>query len=224
MDTSAFGKLPTTSAQRLLSWAEVWIYEANERGHWIFRLYDAFNELWARLFFGGLRRKAEQLQVPLEGKNAMAHMRLLTSADEAAFGDLLASFDFKYLPPHALDRATARRALRRASYLPLGVFHGEELVGYLLLRLFAPKRAVLGIWSKSSHFNRGFTKAATKAAAEFTRENGYPNYITVPLDNVYSLRVGLWAGWRILRTNRRFHVLLYRPGDGEELPPEHLPR
>lgn len=219
--SEAFAKPPASAAQRLLSWAEVWIYEANERGNAVFALYDWANELWARLFFGGIRRKAAALRVPLEGKDETGLMRLLTPDDADAFAELLASFDFRYLPPHGLDRATAEASLRRKSYLPLGVFHGDELMGYLLLRLFAPRRAVLGIWSKTSHHNRGFTKAATKAAAEFTRENGYANFITVPLDNIYSLRVGLWAGWRVVRTNERFHVLVYRPE--EPLPQAELP-
>ena len=219
--SEGFARPPESTAERLVSWAEVWIYEANERGNVLFRLYDAANELWARLFFGGIRRAAVRMDIRLEGKGESGRMRMLTPADADAFAELLASFDFKYLPPHGLDRATAEAALRRKSYLPLGVFHGEELAGYLLLRLFAPKRSVLGIWSKSTGHNRGFTKAATKAAAEFTREQGYPNYITVPLDNIYSLRVGLWAGWRVVRSNRRFHVLLYRPE--EPLPEAGLP-
>ena len=123
--------------------------------------------------------------------------------------EMLAAFDFDYLPPHPLDLDTARRVLGRKSYLPFGIFHGDDMVGYLLLRLFAPRRAVLRIWSLSSYQKRGLTTAACVAAAEFTRLNGYPNFITVPLDNKYSLKVGLDVGWKLLRTNSRFHVLRY---------------
>jgi RimJ/RimL family protein N-acetyltransferase len=206
-------KFPTSARERLLSRAEQWIYRLNERGHWIFRLYDRGNEIWARIYFGPLRRRAAEVDIPIPGKQDVGRMRLLTPGDLDDFAALLASFDFEYLPPHDLDRANADRALRRRSYIPFGIFHDGELVGYLLLRLFFVKRAVLGIWSKASHQNRGFTKSATKAAAEWTRRNRVANYITVPLDNVYSLRVGLWAGWKILRSNSRFHVLLYLPDD-----------
>jgi len=193
----------------VLSRLEEWVYEQNEQDRWIFRLYDGANELWARLFFGGIRRAAAGFDVPLEGKGIAGRMRLLTPGDLDAFAALLASFDFKYVPPHALDRAAARTALHRRSYLPFGIFHGDDLVGYLLLRLFAPKRAVLGIWSLGTYQNRGLTTAACVAAAEFTRVHGYPNFITCPIDNVFSLRVGLAVGWKLLRTNRRFHVLRY---------------
>jgi RimJ/RimL family protein N-acetyltransferase len=204
---------PTSRLEPLLSRAEEWIYALNERGHWIFRLYDWGNEVWAHIRFGPLRRRASEIDVPIPGKTEVAHMRFLTPDDLDDFAALLASFDFEYLPPHPLDRSAAERALLRRSYIPLGIFLEGDLVGYLLLRLFFVKRAVLGIWSKTSHQNRGFTRSATKAAAEWTRSQGVPNYITVPIGNTYSLRVGLWAGWKILRTNRRFHVLLYLPDD-----------
>ena len=42
---------------------------------------------------------------------------------------------------------------------------------------------------------------------EFTLSEGLSDYVTVPVDNIYSLRGAQWAGWKIVRTNRRFHVL-----------------
>lgn len=212
---------PRTLAERWLSRAELWIYEANEHQNAIFQLYDLANEWWARLFFGRIKRASRAFRVDLEGRTRRGSMRLLTTDDLDAFADLLARFDFKYLPPHALDRASAEAALRRSSYITLGVFQGGELGGYLLLRLFAPKRSVLGIWSRSDAQNQGFTKIAIRHAAEFTTAHGFPNYITVPVDNVYSLRASMWAGWRVVRSNPRFHVLLFQPD--APLPAEGLP-
>jgi hypothetical protein len=200
---------PSSFFERVLSRMEEWIYTLNEQNHWIFKLYDAANEAWAGLFFGGIRRAALDFDVPLHGKGIEARMRLLRPGDFEAFAALLASFDFKYMPPHPLDRETARSALHRKSYLPLGLFHDGELVGYLLLRLFAPKRVVLGIWSVQSYQNRGLTTVACVAAANFTQANGYPNFVTIPLDNTYSLRVVLTVGWKMQRTNSRFHLLRY---------------
>ncbi len=82
-------------------------------------------------------------------------LRLLTPADEDTFAQLLEGLRrFRYQPPHPLDRRAARWALRRASYLPFGVFYEEQLVGYLLLRLFFPWRAVTAIWSLETAHNR----------------------------------------------------------------------
>jgi hypothetical protein len=193
--------------QRLLSAAELWIYELNERQHWIFSVYDALNELWARLAFRKLRRQAAELDVELKGKDDTERLRFLTPADEEAFAALLSGFTFKYRPPHPTDPRSARRALHRASYLPFGIFEDGELVGYTLVRLFFPRRAVHGVWSLPSNYNRGFSQMAVRKTSEFTGAHGMTDYVTVPVDNVFSLRGAQWAGWEIIRSNRRFHVL-----------------
>ena len=141
-------------------------------------------------------------------------MRFLTPSDETAFAALLARFDFAHTPPHALDAATAGRVLRRASYLPFGIFHEGELVGYVLVRYLAPRSAFTGVWSIPDVYNHGFSQAAVLATHPFMRSQWLLDYVTVPLDNIWSLQGAQWAGWRIVRSNQRFHVLLR----GAELP------
>lgn len=203
--------LPTSWLERLLSRAEEWIYDLNDRGHWLFDLYDWGNEIWARVYFARLRERVAKLDVRIEGREADARFRLLTPEDTEDFVELLSGFDFEYLPPHPIDREGATRALRRASYLPFGIYHDGELFCYLLLRLFFPRRVVLGYWAKASHQARGFSTNAIRCAGRWSRREGLDHYITVPLDNIYSLRSSVRGGWKIIRTNSRFHVLLYDP-------------
>ena len=193
---------------RVLDAAEEWIYRLNEREHWIFRIYDRGNELYAALFMRGVRRRASQLDVAVEaGSDARARLRFLTPGDGAIFAELLASLKSRYLPPHPLDRRAAERALRRCSYLPFGIFVGDRLVGYLLLRLFFPWRAVTGIWTLPTTHNVGIAQACLRQTGSFSRSQGLADYATVPIDNLNSVRVANGAGWRTLRTNRHFHVL-----------------
>jgi hypothetical protein len=42
---------------------------------------------------------------------------------------------------------------------------------------------------------------------ELLRAESLPDYVTIPLDNAPSLVAAKAAGWHILRSNRRFHVL-----------------
>ena len=136
-----------------------------------------------------------------------AHLRPLAPADLDAFAALLAAFDFRYAPPHPLDGASAARALRRASYLPFGVFRENALIGYVLVRLFFPRRAVSGYWLLAAYHDTGVGVAAARAMRELLRAAALPDYVTIPLDNAPSLVAARAAGWRILRSNRRFHVL-----------------
>jgi len=203
---------PGSLPKRLRDAAEEWIYDLNARGHWLFGVYEWLNVQCARVVFRGVRRRAMHYTATLEGKQGSAEMRFLTPADEAEFASLLSRFDFAHQPPHALDAVTAGRVLRRASYLPFGIFHEGELVGYVLVRYLAPRSAFTGVWSIPSVYNKGFSQAAVAATHPFMRSQWLNDYVTVPLDNVWSLQGAQWAGWRIVRSNKRFHVLL-RPAE-----------
>jgi hypothetical protein len=201
---------PRSWRERLLSRAEEWIYDLNARNHWVFRVYDWGNEIWARIALRGVKRRGAAHRETIQGRKHTALLRPLTIDDIDGFSALLATFDFRHLPPHPLDRPSVERALRRSSYLPYGVEREGQLVAYALVRLFFPRRAVTGVWVRADHHDSGFGQAAVRSTAGFTRTEGLDDYVTVPLDNPASLRGAQWAGWEVIRTNRRFHVLLRR--------------
>jgi RimJ/RimL family protein N-acetyltransferase len=198
---------PRSPLARARNAAEMCVYALNEKQHWIFGIYDAWNEAWARLWFHGVRLRAADFGHELSGCEPGVRLRLLVPSDLDKFAALLARFDFRYLPPHRLDRAAAARALRRRSYLPFGIFDGRALIGYALLRLFFPRRVVSGFWLLREYHGKGVAVTAARATGELTRAEHLPDYVTVPLDNEPSLMAAQAAGWRIARSNRRFHVL-----------------
>jgi hypothetical protein len=209
---------PRTPLARLLSRAEEWIYELNAREHPIFRLYDAGNALWARLAFRGARRRLRKFEARVHTKGGReAVMRWIPPDRDWELAELFEHFDFPYLPPHPLDRAAVRRVLEAPHCIALGIYGPQgQLFGYSLIRLFFPRRAVMGMWIHSNAHTRGLGQICSYATTRLTNSEGLPNFITIPRDNVASLRAVLWSGWRILRTNRRFHVLLH---DGRSAPP-----
>jgi hypothetical protein len=207
---AAGGVPPQGALARLLCRAEEWIYDLNARDHWLFHVYEQANVLWARIAFRGVRRRAAAVDTELVARDgARVRFRFLTPADEAAFADMLARFDFENLPPHPLDRAAAGRVLRQANCLPFGYFDAQgALRGYLLLRFFFAWRVTSGVWSFPDFGGRGLTQAGLRVTAELTRQAGLADYITVPVGHNASLGAATGAGWRVVRTNRRFHVLL----------------
>jgi hypothetical protein len=206
----AGGVPPRGALERLLCRAEEWIYDLNARDHWLFRLYEWGNVAWAWLVFRGVRRRAAAIDTPLTSRDGVRmRFRFLTPADEDAFAAMLARFDFENLPPHPLDRASAARVLRQANCLPFGYFDERgELGGYLLLRFFFFWRVTSGVWSFPRFGGRGLTQAGLRVTAELTRAEGLADYITVPVGHNASLGAATGAGWQVVRTNRRFHVLL----------------
>jgi hypothetical protein len=196
---------------------EEWIYRLNEEQHWIFRLYERGNELWARLVFRGVRARASTLDVVVSVRDRAARVRFLTPPDVEAFAEFLSRLDVRHQPPHPLDRRTAEGVLRRRSHIPIGIFVEDELIGYILLRLFFFRRAVTGIWMLASTHSAGIGRHTLYESVKFLEREGLPNYCTIPLGNEPSLRIAYWCGWRVIRTNRRFDVLKVIAEAGESL-------
>lgn len=199
-------------ATRITNRAEEWLVDLNQRNHWLFRLYEKANEWWAALVFRGVRRRAAEVDREITGRRGTARIRFLRPEDLDEFAALLQSLDARHLPPHPLDRETAASVLRRPNYLPFGIYIDGELVGYELVRLFFPKRAVTAIWSLPVMHNRGLSAAAGIVTGAFTESEGLDDYITVPHDNVFSMKTARNAGWKVIRRNRRFLVMWRPPG------------
>jgi hypothetical protein len=191
----------------LLDRLEEWIYRLNDENHWIFRVYDWGNEVWARMFLRGVRRRGLSIDEWVEGSKGRARVRCLGPDDVDAFAGFLAALDVRYLPPHPLDRRAAEQALGRQSYVPLGIFWEDELVGYVLVRLFFFRRAVNGIWMLPAVHGQGLGKRSLWVSAKVPGSEAMAGYCTIPLGNEPSVRSALWCGYEIIRTNRRFHVL-----------------
>ena len=202
---------------RIQTLLEEWIYRLNEEQHWIFRVYDWGNEIWARLFFRATRRRASQIDLKVEVKEVEAHVRFLEPDDEEIFAGFMAQLDVRYLPPHELHAEQAAKALARRSYIPFGIFVEGKMIGYILLRLFFFRRAVTGIWMLASTHSAGIGRNTLLESVEFLKREGLPNYCTIPLGNEPSLRIAHWCGWRVIRTNRHFDVLNVVAEPGEDL-------
>jgi len=211
---------PETNSKTILDRLEEWIYRLNEKDHWIFRLYDLGNEIWARLVFRGVRKKAESINEEISesggGQNSTeagdeVHVRFLSDKDAPAFAEFCGKLSTRYLPPHPLDPASARAALKRQSYIPLGIFLNGSLEGYLLIRFFFPRRAVAGIWIFPSLHGKKYGRDAFWVSTCFLRACDLPAYCTIPIGNTPSVNTAKASGYEVLRTNSRFHVLRVDP-------------
>lgn len=73
--------------------------------------------------------------------------RSLNYLDAEALCDLIRSQeapDLKYFKPHGFDLSSINRQFKNRSFLMMGSFDQEDLVGYFFLRFFANKRCFVG--------------------------------------------------------------------------------
>lgn len=73
--------------------------------------------------------------------------RRLNEADAEALFELINSqdaTDIKYFSPHGFDLNSIQLQFKIRSFLMMGAFDGEKMIGYFFLRFFANKRCFVG--------------------------------------------------------------------------------
>jgi RimJ/RimL family protein N-acetyltransferase len=71
----------------------------------------------------------------LQGSDAEA-LTLLIASQEAS--------DLKYFSPHPFDLASVKKQFKNRSFLMMGAFDREKIIGYFFLRFFANKKCFVG--------------------------------------------------------------------------------
>jgi hypothetical protein len=71
-----------------------------------------------------------------------------------------------------------RQRADRGDAAPCLIFRRGKLIGYVLVRLFFPRRVVSGIWVLPQHHDLGLAVAAVRASGVFTKSEGLPDYVT----------------------------------------------
>lgn len=104
--------------------------------------------------------------------------RRLTRDDAAAlvaFNDSLSPVSQRRFLPHAYDPDTLKRALQRSEALDdliLGLFDGENLVGYFFLWYFQDRVPLLGIGLRDAYQARGLGTPMMNLLLRAARETG----------------------------------------------------
>jgi len=107
----------------------------------------------------------------------------------------------KYFKPHSFDHDGLKYVLTASSFLAFGYFHGPELIGYFILRLFANKKIFPGAIVDPSYKRSG----TGKSMAALMYCIGQRAYKTVSKDNIASLKTHKYAFVKNLPKN---YVLL----------------
>jgi RimJ/RimL family protein N-acetyltransferase len=82
-----------------------------------------------------------------EAANPLFSYKRLTQFDVGAVQDIINSqlpSDLEYFKPHSFDQSSIRKQFRNPSFLPMGFFDGEKLIGYFFLRFFVNKKCFVG--------------------------------------------------------------------------------
>jgi len=117
--------------------------------------------------------------------------KLLTSDDVDSLKKLFLSMNkeyLKYFKPHKTDRKSLSKIINNKSFIPLGFFYKEELIGYFFLRLFCNKRAFIGRLVSEKYKGKGIAKKMAEILYQISDIIGFNVYSTISKNNIASLK------------------------------------
>lgn len=116
--------------------------------------------------------------------------RVLQVEDAESLVELISrqpeGFD-KYFKPHAFDLKTFRNVLRNHTYLLVGTFDKEKLVGYCFIRFTANKKAYRGKMVDKVYQGRGIAKQMGVVMTQIASAAGFRMFATISKKNLASL-------------------------------------
>ncbi|MEG2227274.1 MAG: GNAT family N-acetyltransferase [Odoribacter sp.] len=94
---------------------------------------------------------------------------------------------YQYFKPHNFDISTMKSLLKNPSFLMMGVFDKQRVVGYFFLRFFINKHSFTGYLVDSEYQGRGIAKMMGRAMFKIAWENDFRTFATVSQDNIRAI-------------------------------------
>ena len=153
-------------------------------------MIEYFNGLLIKLFYG--QRIKLAVQDALSAKDVILYeYRQLQPEDTGILLELISNqpvgFD-KYFSPHPFDFKNFQRVLSNGTFVLIGAFDNNDLVGYCFIRFFANKSAFRGKIVDYKYQGRGIAKQMGQIMTNIASEAGFRVYATISKSNVASLQ------------------------------------
>ncbi len=92
--------------------------------------------------------------------------------------------DLEYFQPHKFDIETIRRQFQNRSFLMMGVFDGNSIIGYFFLRFFANKKCFVGRLIDRNYRGKGIGLTMNKIMYETSWRMGFRCLSTISRNNL----------------------------------------
>jgi hypothetical protein len=117
--------------------------------------------------------------------------RKLQKQDTEALFNLIKSqnaSDLKYFSPHGLDFVSISKQFDNLSFLMMGSFDGEKLIGYFFLRFFANRKCFVGRLIDRDYRGKGIGPGMNKIMYETAWRMGFRCLSTISRNNTAVMR------------------------------------
>lgn len=118
-------------------------------------------------------------------------IRVLQIKDASSIFTLLANQkekDIRYFKPHKFDLKSIKSQLKKRSFLMMGVFANEQLVGYFFLRFFVNKKCFVGRLTDAEYRGQGIGKLMNKIMYQIAWDMNFRCMSTISKTNKLVMR------------------------------------
>ena len=158
--------------------------------YFIWRIIEFGNSyLFTLIYKSSLERIIQGVFLDLD-KQPYVYRRLLIS-DAASLYELINSqknIDLEYFKPHQFDNLSIVKQFSNRSFLMMGTFYGNRLVGYFFLRFFANRKCFVGRLIDKNYRGRGIGQVMNKIMYETAWRMNFRCLSTISQDNEAVMR------------------------------------
>lgn len=156
---------------------------------WLWTFAEYFNGLLVRVFYYN--------KIECTANNVLKSISLVNYSyrlmEQEDLQEICAFFirqpkeAYQYFKPHDFDQKTIKRLMRNPAFLMMGVFDGNQIIGYFFLRFFMNKHSFTGYLVDHNYQGQGIAKKMGHAMFKIAWTNGFRTFATVSCDNVRAL-------------------------------------
>ncbi len=167
----------------------------------VWRIIELVND-WVFNTLYGKRKGMILPEVFSKAILAPFRFRVLEEGDMGSLFDLLQAqpaLDLEYFQPHRFDMESLKKQMKDRSFLMMGVFDEQKLVGYFFLRFFMNRKCFVGRLIDKDHRGEGIGHVMNQVMYETAWDLGFRCMSTISRNNT--------AVMRAHKTNRTMVVL-----------------
>lgn len=142
------------------------------------------NQLFSILYAGSVYRISDEI---IASQSLIPYtFRILGLSDAEPLFELIKSQDpkdLRYFNPHAFDLDSIRRQLKKQSFLMMGAFEEDKIVGYFFLRFFANKKCFVGRLIDKDYRGKGIGPVMNEIMYQTSWKIGFRCLSTISKNN-----------------------------------------
>jgi RimJ/RimL family protein N-acetyltransferase len=156
----------------------------------LWKIIDSINTGLFRITY---KTRMESIQSTVLGsiENEEYVFRRLLLSDMGSLFSLISDQpeeDLRYFSPHGFDLKSLEIHNRKPTFLMMGAFRGEKMIGYFFLRFFANRKCFVGRLIDKEHRGKGMGKIMNYSMYEIAWQMNFRCLSTVSRDNLAVIR------------------------------------